>query len=269
MANRRKAGEIRVLVVDYGPTRNLVMRYTCPITGRTVTRTSSTKNRKEALKEAGQWQAELQDGRYKPMSRATWEDLRLRYENEKMPEMEPGSAAGVSGKFDALERILNPNLLTELTIDRLELLKRTLAKETVTRKVGEETVEETIVRAPETVKGHMTVIMGALRWAKEHGLLREVPKLPKAKRVKGAKKMKGAAAAPPGVLPLAVQGREGPTGRGGRSVEAAVVGTLVERPAACRGRGHDVGRSEQDPRPAQRREIDPDHSRVPEERPAH
>ena len=56
--------EIRVSVCSYGPDRPLAMRYTDPITGRRVARSTGTHNRDEANKVAGAWEKELREGTY-------------------------------------------------------------------------------------------------------------------------------------------------------------------------------------------------------------
>jgi integrase len=170
---RKKNVEIKVHVTSYGSGRNLVMRYRHPRTGEVEARTTGTRNRKEALKLAGLWEEELRNGRYKPALKMTWADLRNRYEDEYvLTEMKESSARLVSSKFDAIERILNPDLLTDIDDDAIELLKRTLREE---RFISTEGVEEVVRRSEETVQGHLRILKAALKWAAKKGMLHEPP----------------------------------------------------------------------------------------------
>src|SRR5688500_14641723 len=95
--------EIKVHVVDYGPGRNLMMRYLDPITGRHVAKTTGTRNETEALKAAAKWEDDLHNGRYKAPSRVTWEEFRTKYENEVLSGLADATYARVTGIFDAVE----------------------------------------------------------------------------------------------------------------------------------------------------------------------
>lgn len=175
---RKRNEEIRVHVVNYGEGRALMLRYKCPRTGKTFTRTSGTTSRKEANKEAGKWEAELREGRYKPASRITWQEFRERYESEcVIPDMKESTAGGVSGIFDAVERILAPVLLSSIDGDAIERLKRNLREEHTTKQDGDKTVEVVTRREEETVRGHLRVIKAALRWAHKRKMLNEVPEI--------------------------------------------------------------------------------------------
>jgi hypothetical protein len=63
--------EIKVHVADYGPGRNLMMRYRCPQTGKHVARSAGTRNNRDAMKAAAKWAAELRKGRYAKQSHMT------------------------------------------------------------------------------------------------------------------------------------------------------------------------------------------------------
>jgi integrase len=175
---RKRNSEIHVHVADWGAGRSLMLRYRCPKTGETFTRSAETKLRKEAQKAAGKWEDELRSGKYKPASKTTWEEFRLRYENEcVIPEMRDSSLVRVSGVFDAVERIINPELLSEVDGNAIDLLKRTLRLERLSRTKAGETVEETVKRSDATVRTHMAILKAALNWAQEREILSDVPKM--------------------------------------------------------------------------------------------
>src|SRR5262245_6112582 len=175
---RKKLTEIKVHVTSYGAGRNLVMRYRHPKTGEVATQTTGTRNRKEALKLDGLWEEELRNGKFKPASKTTWEEFRIRYENECIAEeMKESTAANVSAKFDALERIINPGLLMEIDDAAIVKLRKELREERITRQVGDKTVEHVIKRTEETIRGHLRVIKAALLWAKKKGIFHEPPEI--------------------------------------------------------------------------------------------
>ena len=73
--------EIKVHVLDMGR-KSLYMRYRDPMTGKQHTRSTGTSKRRDALKAAGQWEAELREGRYHAPSKTAWGEFRERYERE-------------------------------------------------------------------------------------------------------------------------------------------------------------------------------------------
>ena len=75
--------EIRVYVASYGR-KFLYMRYTDPMTGERIAKSTGKADPKEAAKVAAKWEAELQEGRYKPRSKVSWDEFRQRYEDEAM-----------------------------------------------------------------------------------------------------------------------------------------------------------------------------------------
>src|SRR5262249_51229232 len=129
--------EIHVHVTKNGTGKNLLMRYVDPVTGKPVTRSTGTTNHKEAMKLAGQWQAELREGRYKSPSKVTWAEFRKRYETEVLPGLADTTDLKARGVFDAVERIVNVERLSSLTAERISHFVKTLrAEETeITEKV--------------------------------------------------------------------------------------------------------------------------------------
>jgi len=195
--------QIKVHVVSF-KSRFLYMRYKDPSTGKVHTRSTKTANRKEALKAAGQWQAELQEGRYKPASKVTWAEFRQRYESEVVPGLAPNTGLKIASVFASIERIVGVEKLSALTAERISHFVKTLRSEQteVEEKVtkvdddGSKRVElvkktVTVTRAEATIKGTLATLKAALNWAKGQDLLRELPKIEMPKRAKGSKMMKG------------------------------------------------------------------------------
>jgi len=167
--------EIKVHVVDYGR-KNLYMRYSDPITGKQVTRSTKTNHKKEAAKVAAKWEAELQEGRYKSVSKVTWSEFKERYETEHLPSLAPDTGDKVAAVFSSIQKILHPNKLVSLNSERISYYQNQL------RKMG---------RSEQTIKSHSQHLKAALNWAKSMGMLYEVPEIKMPARAKIAKMMKG------------------------------------------------------------------------------
>ena len=131
MANRHSTNgyaaieEIKVHVLNMGR-KSLYMRYRDPMTGKQHTRSTGTSKRRDALKAAGQWEAELREGRYASPSKTTWSDFRERYSTQYLMHKKPKTDAKAQTIFDYVEHILKPERLRDLTAERLSLLQSKL-----------------------------------------------------------------------------------------------------------------------------------------------
>ncbi len=168
--------EIKVSVVKYPDRVNLVLRYIDPMTGKFKTKSAKTTNHREAQKAAGKWQAELREGRYHAPNRLTWAEFRSRYEDEVLASLAESTDKKVTCVFNAIEKLLSPSKLTDLTAARLSYLQSKLRD---------------AKRAESTIKGHMAHIAAALAWAVTMGLLVKAPKISMPKRAKASSVMKG------------------------------------------------------------------------------
>jgi integrase len=162
--------EIRVHVVDYGPGRNLMLRYRDPFTGKQVAKSAKTRNKQKAEKEAGKWEAELREGRYKAQSRMTWEEFREKYETEVLPGLSVGTGECKASVFNYIESTIKPQRLAELTTARLSAFASML------RAGG---MKET------TLSVHLAHLKPVLKWAVRQGYLRAMPDIDMPKRAKG------------------------------------------------------------------------------------
>lgn len=168
--------DIRVTVVKFGDRTNLQMQYRDPITRKKKTRSTGTANRREAERVAAKWEAELQQGRYKSPSKTRWSEFRRRYEDEVLASLAETTDQKVASIFNAVEEILAPDRLSQLTAERISLLQSRL------RLRG---------RMESTIRGHMAHLRAALNWADRMNLIVEVPKIEMPKRAKKSKVMKG------------------------------------------------------------------------------
>ena len=144
---------------------NLILRYRDPLTGRHVRKSSGTANTKDARKAAARWEDELNSGKTRGRYAVTWEQFRLRYEQEVLPGLAPNTGEKAGVVFDFLESVLpqvKNGLLRELTSERVSILQAEL------RKRG---------RAEATIGSYLAHLRAALAWAVDQGILAELPKM--------------------------------------------------------------------------------------------
>jgi len=163
--------QVRVHVVQEKDLANFSMRYIDPMTGKPVKRTAGTSLRREAVKRAAQWEAELREGRYNSPSKITWDEFRARYEAEHVPSLAAGTAVKIDSTFSLVERLLDPKRLRDLSPARISYFQSQL------RAGG---------RSEATIAGYLAHLKAALRWAKDVGMLHEASKVAMPKRAKGS-----------------------------------------------------------------------------------
>jgi len=199
--------EIKVTVVKFPDRDNLMLRYIDPMTGKPKHKTSGTTNRKDAVKAAGKWEAELREGRYSAPCRIGWRDFCERYEAEVLPQLAPRTAEPRATIMAHIDRILSPRRVTDLTADRLSyfqaelrkpdpaIVARAEAKVIKAKKLVDAAenpqelaraksrlvlAQEQLERAKKskseaTIKGNLAHLRSILTWAVAMGMLREVP----------------------------------------------------------------------------------------------
>ena len=160
--------EINVHVVNYGR-QSLYMRYTDPVTGKQVTRSTGTRRKRDAERAAAKWESELREGRSRTRSKATWEEFRERIEVDYLPPLAKKSVTKIDGVLDSFERIAKPKLLSGITADAVTRWQRELRANGL---------------AEATIKSSSAILKAALRWAESIGLIREAPKVIMPKRAR-------------------------------------------------------------------------------------
>ena len=93
-------------MVKYADCKNLILRYRDPLTGRHVRKSSGTASKAEARRLAHAWEADLNSGKDTRRYAITWEQFRLRYEDEVLPSLARRTAEKANGVFNVLEQIL-------------------------------------------------------------------------------------------------------------------------------------------------------------------
>ena len=183
----------RVYVIRFKDCRNLVMRYQDPVTGKyersTVYRDPQTSietptgdDLNEAKKLAARWEADLNAGRDLVTGRMSWQQFRLRYEDEVVGSLADRTAKKISTVLNAVEKAL-PKVAKGYVSD--------LTSEAVSRFQAELRDGE---RSENTIAGYLAHLRAALSWAADQGVIFSVPKIRKPRRVKkggGGHKGKG------------------------------------------------------------------------------
>ena len=153
--------EISVVVVKYPDRKNLVMRYVDPVTGKQKARSTKTSSKREAERVAAKWEAELQEGRYTPSSKITWEEFRERYEREHIASLAAETDRVVFSVLNVVESILRPKRLADVTAGRISHLQSELRN-------GK--------RTENTIRSYLKHLRAAMGWAHSVVLIAKVPK---------------------------------------------------------------------------------------------
>lgn len=156
--------------------KRFVMRFLIPETGKWEQRSTGTSNKKEVQRIAGAHRNELSHGRYHKSSEITWIDFRERYETEALRALADMTVKKADTTLDAVEAILKPKKLADLTAGRISVFLAKLREGN---------------RAESTVASYIAHLRAALNWAASVGMLATAPRIRKAKRAKLYQKAKG------------------------------------------------------------------------------
>lgn len=164
--------DIRVKVTRKANRRFFLMYYDDPVTGKREHRSTKKTTRSEAIKVAGQWEAELSEGRYKPRANITWQDFREKCVDEKLAGKSGKTVKSYESAFNHFQRLINPRLLR--VVDAA-VLSRFQAK------LRDEGLAET------SIATHLRHLKAAFRWAERLGLIGKSPDMdiPTAKKARG------------------------------------------------------------------------------------
>ena len=167
--------KIKVYVLDRGRT-NLYMRYLDPLTGKHVERSTGTRKKREAERIAAKWEAELQEGRYKSPLKVTWEEFRERYEMDGVAGLAEKTLDQIGIVFNSVETVAPVQRLIDLNTNQIIVWQNGLRNRGL---------------AESTIKSYTAHLKASIRWARDVGMIHELPKISMPKRAKQAKAMKG------------------------------------------------------------------------------
>jgi integrase len=172
-------GGPKIALTRRAGSRNFVIRFLNPATGKFEQKSTGTTNKKEAQRILGELRSELSKGRYQRASGTSWDEFRERDETEELAGKAPMTAKKATTVLDAVERVLAPKKLAELTADRISTFIAKLRDGT---------------RTESTLASYLAHLRAALNWAADvGGMLAVAPKIKKPKRAKASRKAKGRA----------------------------------------------------------------------------
>jgi len=166
---------ISVWVTRVKGRKNLILQYFDPITNKRKSVSANTDNEDAAQIEAGILEEKLNTGAYTPASKISWKQFREIYENEKLSgdgEKNRSKAATVFDLFETVVSAKTADGINERTVS---------AFITAMRKRG---------LKPTTIKGYLTYLKAALRWAHDQKIIRTVPTFTMPKIPKGTNRAK-------------------------------------------------------------------------------
>ena len=150
---------------------NYYLQFLDPASGKKVRKSAQTRQRRDALRKAIEWENEVNAKFGKVVGKMYWDEFRLRLEREKLPTMRDASQRKTITVLDIYEREMRPKYLLDVTPQSLS------------------TFRSRLTCAPATVQGYLGYMSLVLNWAHEIGLIKAVPKPPRVKSPPG--KMKG------------------------------------------------------------------------------
>ena len=173
--------EIKVYVVEFSDRKHYQMQYRCPGDNKLKTRstkveiTGRKRERDAAERKAGDWEKELRAGNYQPPSKATWETLRTRYENEIAAHQAANTERAAVAAFDRYEAFANPQRAADVTTEAVSRYAAHMQSKGL---------------AVMTVAALVRPLRTLLNWGREIGLLKVAPKI-RVPSAQGEKWMKG------------------------------------------------------------------------------
>jgi len=159
--------EVKVTVLRYPDRENLVLAYTCPLSGKRKTKSAGTANEGDAWKEAAKWEEELRAGLFCAPGRVLFDDFLTRYDEEKLSTLAPTSRGTALASLRHLKRVLGIDRLAKLTAGVLSQFQA---------KLRAEGMRDT------TIAHHLRHVKAATRWAERMGLLTKAPTIEMPKR---------------------------------------------------------------------------------------
>lgn len=151
---------VKVLVRDKGAGRNLLLYYVDPATSLEVSRSSGTRDGKEALKAAARWEDELIA--YRGRDDDGWRLFRDRFRDEHLVTLSSKSYDSFTTALNHLDRLILPASVAEVTAGVLSLFQAKL--------LGEK-------RKLTSIGTYLRHIRTALNWAESVGILAKAPKV--------------------------------------------------------------------------------------------
>jgi integrase len=170
------SNELTVLVTKFSDRIFWLMYFDCPLSGKRFMRSTKQTTEREARKAAAKWEAELNEGRYKPKSKVGWSDFRELFLSKHLTDAPAGTYNSYTSALNAFERVCRPSRLTDVTAAVVAHAAAEWRKAELSN---------------ETIAAYLRHLKAALNWAVKEELLISAPRITMPKRSKGQKLMKG------------------------------------------------------------------------------
>ena len=177
--------------------RPIQLKYTCPMTGVRVRKSTGTYSQNQAEEQRKLLEAKLTLGLDVTDVRVDapvigphtpWEEFAAIYKKRHIDGLRKNARRSANSCLRIAARIVRPKTLGDMA-DRNRLIK---LREQLEKGAGHDQKKPRKSRSKHTVKSHMTAVISSLNWAEAEGYLPAVPKLPKYRTSK-LKAMKGRA----------------------------------------------------------------------------
>lgn len=167
------ADNLRVLVRSKGDQRPLLLYYVDPETGKEVSKSSGTSERREADRAAALWESELLTHRGR--DGASWDWFIERFTNEHLASLSRRGRNSYVSALNAFRRVVKVTSMREIDASAISTFKAGLLR----------------AKHPNsTIASYMGHVRGALNWAASIGLIRKCPPI-KVPKVSKRKLMRG------------------------------------------------------------------------------
>ena len=167
---------INVILVKRPDSNKYYARWIDPVSLRERRKSTKTNIKRDAERFALRLEKELNEGTYFEQTNTDWSDFRQRYETEVVTALAERTAGKIGTVFNHVERIANPKQVINLDANAISKIVKQLRNE------GQEEI---------TIKNNMGHLKAALNWAEEMSLISRAPKVPKFKRARAEKAMRG------------------------------------------------------------------------------
>lgn len=180
MAKRTKSDTYHVWVQRFRDRPALMLQWIDPETGKRKSKSTGTNDPVEAERQRILLADELEKGRHVGASKMTWARFRELYETEKLSGDGEKNRQKALIAFDRFEKECSPKSLAKINERTLSAFSNALRKASL---------------RPTTIKGYLTYLRVALRWAKAQKMIHEVPAfaMPKIEKGIGRVKIRNAA----------------------------------------------------------------------------
>ena len=170
--------DVEVKVSKNGSRKYFIMYWKDPVSGVREQRSTKKTKRRDALRVAAQWEAEIRAGRdNRDGRRMTWDQFRDLFWDQRITEDTPKKTRyQFSVAFNHMERLVNPLMLSSMTTATLATYQKRL-RATGVRKT--------------TVACYLRSMQSALNWAVRKNLLSVVPDIDMPRKPKGRRLMRG------------------------------------------------------------------------------